>query len=259
MRRWPDDQPGNTALAEYLWGYRQWTRAHLLRDLVAYFASIGVNDQASLRRWAATAEFTRDFQGRVRGLGPAVFQWLVMRQGVDTVKPDVHVHRFASRVLGRRLSDNDVVAVVVAAAGRLGRPAHRLDWAIWETSRAEGVGDATPGPPTRSPIVPPPPVLGSPRRPGAISFVDDDAGYVGWIAAHPDGYVLNHQRKPSGRYLVLHRATCYTMGPRDAGDSRTWTTAYPKTCAASTADLDSWAVSNTAARPKRCAVCRPPG
>lgn len=263
MGRWPDDEPGNTALAQHLWGYRQWTRAHLLRQLVAYFASIGVNDQPSLRRWAATAEFTRDFQGRVKGLGPAVFQWLVMRQGVDTVKPDVHVHRFASRVLGRRLSDDDVVAVVVAAARRLGRSAHRLDWAIWETSRAAGGPDAPPSRPSRPPVADPPPpapwsVLGSTGGAGAVSFIDDDAGYLVWIAAHPGGYVLNHERKPSGRYLVLHRATCYTTAPRDAGDPRTWTIAYAKTCAASTADLDAWAATIAAARPKRCGVCRPP-
>jgi hypothetical protein len=26
--RFPADQAGNTALAEYLWGYKMWTRAH---------------------------------------------------------------------------------------------------------------------------------------------------------------------------------------------------------------------------------------
>jgi hypothetical protein len=85
--RYPDDQNGNTALAQYLWGYNMWTRAHLLRDLVAFFDSIGVHDQPALARWAAQAEFRRSFEGRVSGLGPAVFQWLVMRQAVDTVKP----------------------------------------------------------------------------------------------------------------------------------------------------------------------------
>jgi hypothetical protein len=135
----PADKAGNTALAQHLWGYDMWTRAQMLRDLVAHFASIRVTDQAALRRWAAKATFDADFKGRVRGLGPAVFQGLVMRLGVDTVKPDVHVHRFAARAVGRALSDVDVVEVVVAAARRLGRPAHRLDWAIWEAGRA-GLG-----------------------------------------------------------------------------------------------------------------------
>ncbi|MGO9657983.1 MAG: hypothetical protein ACLP7F_06430 [Acidimicrobiales bacterium] len=142
MGSFPADQAGNTALAQRLWGYDMWTRAQMLRDLVGYFASIGVTDQAGLRRWASNATFDGDFKGRVRGLGPAVFQGLVMRQGVDTVKPDVHLHRFVAGVVGRALSGTDVVELVVAAARRLGRPAHRLDWAIWEAGRAR-IGSGT--------------------------------------------------------------------------------------------------------------------
>jgi hypothetical protein len=69
------------------------------------------------------------------------------------------------------------------------------------------------------------------------SFVDDDPGYLAWIAAHPDGYVLNSERKPTARYLVLHRATCHTMAPRRATDRRTWTISYRKTCADTAAEL----------------------
>ena len=64
-----DDQPGNTALAGYLWGNRHWRRAHELRGLARYFRSIGVVDQATLKEWAHRSEFRRDFEGRVKGLG----------------------------------------------------------------------------------------------------------------------------------------------------------------------------------------------
>ena len=138
--RFPDDQEGNTALAQHLWGYNLWTRAHQLRDLVAFFCSIGVVDQESLRRWAAGSDFRDDFEGQVNGLGIAVYHWLVMRQGVDTVKPDVHVRRFAERAVGRALSDTEVVEVVTAAAHRLGMKAYELDWAIWEASRSGDLG-----------------------------------------------------------------------------------------------------------------------
>jgi hypothetical protein len=40
--------------------------------------------------------------GTSRGLGIAVYHWLIMRQGVDTVKPDVHVRRFAEGVIAGR-------------------------------------------------------------------------------------------------------------------------------------------------------------
>jgi len=133
--RFPDDKDGNLALAQHLWGYNMWTRAEQLRRLTKYFRSVGVVDQSSLKAWAAKSEFKRDFEGKVKGLGIAVYHWLVMRQGVDTVKPDVHVRRFAEAAVGRRLSDEEVVEVVTRAAHQLGKKAFELDWAIWEASR----------------------------------------------------------------------------------------------------------------------------
>jgi hypothetical protein len=135
MSRYADDQNGNTRLAVYLWGYKLWTRAEQLRGLADYFRSVGVVDRETLKAWAHNSEFRRDFEGRVKGLGPAVYQWLVMRQGVDTVKPDVHVRKFAEAAVGRPLSDTDVIEVVTRAAGVLGIKAYELDWRIWEASR----------------------------------------------------------------------------------------------------------------------------
>ena len=86
-----DDTDGNLTLAQYLWGYNLWTRAEQLRGLARYLRGIGVVDREQLREWAHSSTFKDDFEGRVKGLGPGVYQWLVMRQGVDTVKPDVHV------------------------------------------------------------------------------------------------------------------------------------------------------------------------
>lgn len=135
LDRYPDDQEGNTAAAEHLWGYKMWTRVGLLRRLVEYLRSIGVVDQERLRRWADRADFKRDFEGRVKGLGIAVFQWLVMRQGVETVKPDVHVHRFVAGALGRRCSDAEVIGLMEATAKVMGIKAYELDWRVWEASR----------------------------------------------------------------------------------------------------------------------------
>jgi hypothetical protein len=133
--RFPDNQPGNTALAQYLWGYNLWTRAHMLRDLVDYFDALGIRDQESLRAWAAGSDFQRDFEGKVKGLGLAAYKALVMRLGVDTVKPDTHVRRFVEAAIGRRATDAEVVTLVEAAARQLGLPAAELDWRIWEYQR----------------------------------------------------------------------------------------------------------------------------
>jgi hypothetical protein len=135
LARYPENKDGNLALAQRLWGYNHWTRAQQLRDLVRYFRSIGVTDQDRLRQWAISSDFKRDFAGRVKGLGPAVYQWLVMRQGVDTVKPDVHLHRFARAAIGRPLNDQDVIDVMIRAADSLGIRAFELDWRVWEASR----------------------------------------------------------------------------------------------------------------------------
>jgi hypothetical protein len=132
--RFPENQAGDTALAVHLWGYRYWTRARQLRGFVRFFRSVDVVDAESLRAWAHASEFA-DFEGRVKGLGRAVYEALVMRQGVDTVKPDVHVRRFAEGIVGRRLGDEELIELVSAAARRLGLRPVELDWRIWAASQ----------------------------------------------------------------------------------------------------------------------------
>jgi hypothetical protein len=134
LARFPDDRDGNVALARYLWGYRLWTRAEQLRGLVAYLGSRGITTMDALRGWARTSTF-EDFRGQVRGLGVAVYQAFLMRLGVDTVKPDVHVMRFVRDAIGRNVDAADVIAGLSAAADALGVPASRLDWSIWEYQR----------------------------------------------------------------------------------------------------------------------------
>lgn len=132
LSRFADDRDGNTRLAQYLWGNNYWTRAERLRRLVRFFRSAGVTDQASLDRWARSAEYQRDFAGQVKGLGYATFQVLAMQSGIDTVKPDIYLRRFTERCVGRPLADSDIVDLVTSAAQRLGIPARSLDLAIWE-------------------------------------------------------------------------------------------------------------------------------
>ena len=149
--RFADDRIGNTELAEYLWGFKLWTRAALLRRLAAYFAARGVTDLQGLKSWAESSEFKRDFEGKVRfsegattfSLGYAIFNWLTMRLGAQSVKPDVHVRRFVETALGRRLSDPDVVAAVTQTAATLGITPKDLDWRIWE---ARGTAAVDQGP-----------------------------------------------------------------------------------------------------------------
>lgn len=129
---YPDNKDGNLQIARYLWGYNHWTRVELLRRFVAYFEARGVTTQERLKQWAAEVNFDRDFKGKIKGASYAIFQWLVMRQGVETIKPDIWIHRFIEDALGYRVSDERAVALLEKAAQEIGVKAYELDWSIWE-------------------------------------------------------------------------------------------------------------------------------
>jgi hypothetical protein len=124
------EHTGDEELAETLWGNRHHRRARELRGLVAYLRERDVTDLAALREWAAGST-QEDFVGRIKGLGPAVYRSLVMRLGVDTIKPDVHVVRFVSAAIGRRVTQDEAVASLETVARRLGTAATTLDGSIW--------------------------------------------------------------------------------------------------------------------------------
>ena len=131
----PDDRRGNTDVALYLWGNRLWTRTTLLRKLAAYFRSIGVISQDALNQWARTSDYERDFKGKIPGMAFAIYKWLLMRQGVETVKPDVHLKRFVKSAIHRDLPEVELVAVMESVARWLGRKSYELHSAIWEYQR----------------------------------------------------------------------------------------------------------------------------
>jgi hypothetical protein len=127
LARFPADRAGNDELAQYLWGYHHWRRAQELRGLVAYFRERNVTDLGALRAWAV-ASTADEFVGRIKGL--------VMRLGVETVKPDVHILRFVSDAIGRPVNELEAVQALEQAARRLGLSPRTLDWSIWEYQRS---------------------------------------------------------------------------------------------------------------------------
>jgi len=133
LARFPDDKAGNTQVAEYLWGYKLWTRVGLLRRLLKFLGERGITTQEKLKEWAFQSDFNRDMAGKVKGIGFGIYKWLVMRQGVETIKPDIWVHRFVKQAVGRDMSDQETVNMVEAAAKKLNLKAYELDWRIWES------------------------------------------------------------------------------------------------------------------------------
>ena len=144
LARFPDDEEGNKAASQFLWGNFMWTRIALLRKLMVFFESVGVTDQASLHAWAARSTFERDFKDRVKGLGIAVFHWLQIRCHVDSVKPDVHVLNFGKRVIGRRVSEKVLVDYISQIAPLVNQSMATVDVTVWFWGRL-GMADDKPG------------------------------------------------------------------------------------------------------------------
>lgn len=80
-------------------------------------------------------------------------------------------------------------------------------------------------------------------------FKDDDTGFLGWIAAHPDGYVLNLARSGVNGQPTLHRAACRRF-VGDPPNGTQWTHSAAKHCSLDASDL-GWLNAN------RCAGCLP--
>ncbi len=99
----------------------------------------------------------------------------------------------------------------------------------------------------------------SAKSESAIVFEGDDVGYLEWLSAHPEGYVLN-TRRPNGDpdYIVLHRATCRHIS-RGTHRHGAWTERkYLKICAISLSELQSVAQrfgSRDGSFSKACSFC----
>jgi hypothetical protein len=131
LDRFADTKEGNKEASQYLWGNYHWTRVALLRRFMEFLTSINVADQPSLHAWAKAADFERDFQGKVKGLGIAVFHWLLLRCGVSTIKPDIWVINFAKRILGKRISEKLLVKAFAEIAPLVGESLETIDLTIW--------------------------------------------------------------------------------------------------------------------------------
>jgi uncharacterized protein YggE len=92
--------------------------------------------------------------------------------------------------------------------------------------------------------------------PVACEFRDDDAGYLAWLAAHPDGYVINILRGYSATTARVHRAGCRTINGQNPHGGA-WTGPYVKVCANHLADLDRWAIDQVGEPISPCGTCYP--
>ncbi len=131
----PNTKTGNLKLANSMWNNNHWTRAKFLRMLLYEFEARGIKGQQSLKKWISNADFEKDiksqFKTKEHSIGIALFQWLRLRLGIDTVKPDVHIMKFVSNAIGRKTSQQEALDALILVANQTNRKASLLDAAIW--------------------------------------------------------------------------------------------------------------------------------
>jgi hypothetical protein len=88
---------------------------------------------------------------------------------------------------------------------------------------------------------------------GVLEFRKRDAGYLAWVRAHRDGWVLNTGPQGGGN-PVLHRAACATISRTPPFTSGY----YIKVCSNSLDALDQWMLNRNNSTAQRCGLCRPP-
>lgn len=73
-------------------------------------------------------------------------------------------------------------------------------------------------------------------------FDSGDQAYQAWLAANPNGYVVNTLRSMSPALMVLHRASCKSISSYNAMAQEGGFTErdYIKICAQSMNDLRDW-------------------
>lgn len=89
---------------------------------------------------------------------------------------------------------------------------------------------------------------------GLTLYRDDEAGYLGWLAAHPNGVVLNAARRPDPSYLVLHRSACRTISGQPARGGL-WTGSYIKVCADLRTTIEQWVENQLHGAAHSCQRC----
>jgi len=156
-RNWPDVvELSDLAemMAEYnsagsffleVFNYKFIAREQTLRGVVNAMSSAQAKHQGStewerLQTWAISVQ-PRDYVSvGVRGFGPAGFQYMRMLFGAQTTKPDVHIKRFVSQIVGRNVNELQALELLEQASAKAKLPLREVDGAIWEAGARGNIG-----------------------------------------------------------------------------------------------------------------------
>lgn len=126
---------GDFCLKELNYNHAQ--REQTLRGVLEYMISAqtkheGTSEWNRLRAWANSSKPGDYLSVGVAGFGLSGFQYMRMLFGAQTTKPDIHIMRFVSQIMGRKVSDAQALALLEAASAKAGLPLREVDGAIWE-------------------------------------------------------------------------------------------------------------------------------
>lgn len=78
-----------------------------------------------------------------------------------------------------------------------------------------------------------------------VMYFESEGAYLDWIARNQNGFVLNVRAKHDPEYVVLHRATCYSIAApaSNAPEGGFTERGYRKVCSTSLDSLRDWAQS----------------
>ena len=97
----------------------------------------------------------------------------------------------------------------------------------------------------------------------AREFLDNDENYYVWLSTHSDGFVLNTNKGPVRRYMVLHRASCSAIKSPLMTQQKGFTGGFQmKVCASTIDELNDWIGGHRRSYgsfSKRCRKCNPQG
>ena len=121
--------------------YNSERKAKMLQQVVEFLCEIvqetpNISEEEVFRQWAIQAKPQECYTLNIKYFKLAGFQYLRMLFGSDTVKPDVHIIRFLSKLLNRNVSRIEAIFLLEVASKRLDLSVQAVDNFIWKKGLA---------------------------------------------------------------------------------------------------------------------------
>ena len=90
-------------------------------------------------------------------------------------------------------------------------------------------------------------------------FDSADEPFFQWMEKHPEGFVVNTERRPNSRLTFLHRSGCFHISSLAEGHRPNAFTKYDyiKVCSLQKLTLKEWAREVVGGELQSCQICKP--